>query len=194
MPAHPPAALTGDVRLRNVEEGDLPIFFEQQCDSDALRMAAFVPRDRDAFMAHWAKLLADHTAPVRTVLFDGQVAGNMLSWERDGKQLVGYWIGKHFWCKGVATRALREFLRIVQVRPLYAHVAKDNIGSIRVLEKCGFKMCLEETAAFDAPSDGVEELVLKLAAAEAVHTTDEARRTRRAADRGRRIGDIQNYS
>jgi RimJ/RimL family protein N-acetyltransferase len=85
------------------------------------------------------------------------------SWERDGKRLVGYWIGKHFWGKGVATRALREFLGIVLARPLYAHVAKGNIGSIRVLEKSGFKLCLEETPALDAPSDGVEELVLKLA-------------------------------
>jgi hypothetical protein len=77
MAPHPPAALTGVDRLRNVAEGDLPIFFEQQCDWDALRMAAFVPRDREAFMAHWTRLLADQTVPVRTVLFDGQVAGNM---------------------------------------------------------------------------------------------------------------------
>jgi RimJ/RimL family protein N-acetyltransferase len=170
MSAHPLAALTGDVRLRNVTEGDFPIFFEQQCDPDALRMAAFVPRDREAFMAHWTKLLADQNAPVRTVLFDGQVAGNIMSWERDGKHHVGYWIGKRFWGQGVATRALREFLGVVPARPLYAHVAKHNVGSIRVLEKCGFKTCWEETAALDAPGDGVEELVLKLAAAETVHS------------------------
>jgi hypothetical protein len=58
---------SSDVRLRNAAEGDLPIFFEQQCDSDALRIAAFVPRDREAFMAHWTKLLAEQTVPVRTV-------------------------------------------------------------------------------------------------------------------------------
>jgi RimJ/RimL family protein N-acetyltransferase len=166
MAPHPPTALTGDVRLRNVAEGDLPIFFDQQCDPDALRMAAVVPRDREAFLAHWTKLLADWTVPVRTVLLGGQVAGNVVSWERDCKRLVGYWIGKHYWGKGVATRALREFLGIVQARPLYAHVAKHNIGSIRVLEKCGFTICVEETEALGAPSDGVEELVLKLAAGE----------------------------
>jgi RimJ/RimL family protein N-acetyltransferase len=179
MPPHPPAALTGEVRLQKVAEGDLPVFFEQQCDADALRMAAFVPRDRDAFMAHWAKLLADQTLPLRTVLFDGQVAGHISSWEGDGKRLVGYWIGKQHWGKGVATAALRAFLAVVQARPLYAHVAKHNIGSIRVLTKCGFKISLEETAALDAPSDGVEELVLKLAAAEALHTTEESGRTSR---------------
>lgn len=161
-----PNALMGDVRLREVDERDLPMFFEQQCEPDALRMAAFVPRDRRAFMAHWTKLLADRTVSARTVLFDGQVAGNMVSWKREGKQLVGYWIGKHFWGKGVATRALLEFLDIAQARPMYARVAKDNVASIRVLEKCGFKICLKETAALDAPADGIEEQVFKLAAGE----------------------------
>ena len=31
-------------------------------------------------------------------------------------------------------------------RPLHAHVAKHNAGSIRVLEKCGFRLELEEDA------------------------------------------------
>ena len=48
------------------------------------------------------------------------------------------------------------------MRPIYAHVAKHNIGSVRVLEKCGFAMCREETESLDPPSDGVEELVFKL--------------------------------
>jgi RimJ/RimL family protein N-acetyltransferase len=165
MVPHPRTALPGDVRLRSVGEGDLPIFFDHQCGPDALRMAAFAPRDREAFMAHWTKLLADPTVPVRAVLFNGQVAGNIVSWERDRKRLVGFWIGKPYWGKGVATRALRAFLGVVQARPLYAHVARHNGGSIRVLEKCGFTFCAEETAALGAPSDGVEELVLKLATA-----------------------------
>jgi RimJ/RimL family protein N-acetyltransferase len=153
-----------DIRLRPVIETDLPIFFDHQCDPDALRMAAFTPRDREAFMTHWTKLMADPLTPLRTVLVDGQVAGNVVSWEKDGQRLVGYWIGKAYWGKGVATRALRAFLEIVRTRPLFAYVAKHNVSSIRVLEKCGFTVCPDATAALDAPSDGVEELVLKLAA------------------------------
>jgi RimJ/RimL family protein N-acetyltransferase len=141
-------------------------------------MAAFVPRDRDAFMAHWAKLLANQTGPMRTILFDDQVAGYMTCWEQDGRCLVAYWIGKQFWCKGVATRALREFLGIVRARPLYAYVAKHNIGSIRVLMKCGFKICPDESAALHTPREGVEELVMKLAAGEVALTPDESGRTK----------------
>jgi hypothetical protein len=43
--------MTPDVRLRDVMEDDLPLFFEQQLDPEANRMAAFAPRDRDAFLA-----------------------------------------------------------------------------------------------------------------------------------------------
>lgn len=166
MPSRAPTSFTCDICLRDVTEGDLPIFFEQQWDSDANRMAAVPPRDRDAFMTHWTKILADRTVPVKTILLDGLVAGNVVSWERDGKRLVGYWIGKNYWGQGVATKALSEFLKIVTARPLYAHVAKHNIASIRVLEKCGFTICPEATETSHATNDGVDELVFRLGASE----------------------------
>lgn len=128
-----------DVQLRDVAPGDLDVFYEHQRDSEATRMAAFASRDRAAFDAHWAtNILGNPTAVTRTILCGGQVAGNIGSWSRDGQRFVGYWIGREHWGKGVATRALTAFLRIVTERPLHADVAKHNIGSIRVLEKCGF--------------------------------------------------------
>src|SRR5262249_25891795 len=72
--------ITGGVLLRDVTEGDLPIFFEQQRDPAANRMAAFTakdPADRAAFMAKWAKILGDDSSTNRTILFGGQVAGNI---------------------------------------------------------------------------------------------------------------------
>ena len=150
------------IRLRAVTERDLPIFYEQQWDPDANRMAAFPARERDAFMAHWAKILGDKTVPVRAIILDGHVAGNIVSWEQEGKRLVGYWIGKDYWGRGIATAALSEFLGVVRVRPLYAHVAKHNVRSIRVLEKCGFRTSTEVAQPSEAPGDGVEELVFRL--------------------------------
>jgi RimJ/RimL family protein N-acetyltransferase len=124
--------------LRDVVESDLPVFFEHQRDPDATRMADFPARDREAFDAHWQRILGDDTLTKKTILFDGQVAGNAVSWNQDGRQLVGYWVGKEFWGKGLATQALAELVGELAVRPLYAYVAKTNLGSIRVLEKCGF--------------------------------------------------------
>jgi RimJ/RimL family protein N-acetyltransferase len=148
-----------DVRLRAVREDDLPIFFEHQNDPEANRMASFDARERAPFMAHWAKILGDGTGMVRTIEFDGQVAGNIVSWEHDGEHDVGYWVGREHWGKGVATAALSAFLDELRTRPLRAHVATHNLGSIRVLEKCGF----ERTGAPTRADDGVEELLLELA-------------------------------
>jgi enoyl-CoA hydratase/carnithine racemase/RimJ/RimL family protein N-acetyltransferase len=168
--------LTSDVKLRNVVESDLPVFFDQQLDSDANHMAAFTarnPADRDAFTAHWTRILGDETITVKTILFDGQVAGSVLSYEDEefGKPEVSYWIGKHYWGKGVATRALSEFLSHIKVRPLYARAVKDNIASLRVLEKCGFTICGEGKGFSNARGEEVEEFMLILRA----NGRDEAR-------------------
>jgi RimJ/RimL family protein N-acetyltransferase len=135
-----------------VIEADLPILFEHQWDREANEIANFPPRDREAFMVHWKKIMADTTVSVRTILLDRTVAGNVGSWEWDGQRLVGYWIGKEYWGKGIASKALSLFLDVVRSRPLYAHVARHNAASIRVLEKCGFELC----------GDGDLDLVFKL--------------------------------
>src|SRR5687768_318159 len=101
-------------------------------------MAAFTapdPADLKAFSAHWSRLLADEAVTVRTVLVDGQVAGNVLLFPHAGQPEVGYWLGRRFWGRGVATRALAQFLELIPTRPLYARAAKDNAASVRVLGK-----------------------------------------------------------
>jgi len=147
--------------LRDVIADDLPIFFEQQLEPEATQMAAFPARDRDAFMAHWAKILRDETVIVKAILFAGQVAGNIVCFEQSGRSFIGYWLGKEYWGMGLATQALSEFLPHVHVRPLYAYVAKHNLASRRVLEKCGFKLVSEDKASTDTSGEEVEEFLLK---------------------------------
>jgi RimJ/RimL family protein N-acetyltransferase len=117
----------GTVTLRDVIEADLPVFFEFERDPVSNEMAAFPARDREAFMQHWTvNILGNDTGRKRTVLLDGEVVGNMLSWEQSGDTLVGYWIGREYWGKGVATRALTLFLTEVDTRPLHAHVVSTT--------------------------------------------------------------------
>jgi RimJ/RimL family protein N-acetyltransferase len=158
----PPASPSGEVRLREVAEADLPIFFEHQRDPGAVRMAAFRSRDRPAFMAHWAKIMADSSTVLKTILFDGHVAGNVVSWEGAGEREVGYWIGREFWGRGIASRALAAFVEQLPARPLYAHVAKHNLASLRVLEKCGFAICAEEKGFASADGEQIDGFILKL--------------------------------
>lgn len=145
------------VELRDTREADLPILFDNQADPVASAMAAFPSRDWDAFVAHQKKIDADPEVLQRTVVVDGVVAGSVGSWQADADRDIGYWIGRDFWGRGVGTAALRAFLEIEMRRPLTAIVAVHNIGSRRVLEKCGFEVVREQRA-----DDGVEELVAVL--------------------------------
>ena len=157
--------MTSDLLLRDVIEDDLPIFFEQQLDSDANYLAAFTaknPADRDAFTSHWHKILGDDTTTNKTILFAGQVVGHIARFERLGKPEVSYWIGKEYWGKGLATKALSEFLSQVKERPVYARAAKDNTASLRVLEKCGFEISGQDKGFSHARGKEVEEFILEL--------------------------------
>ncbi len=159
-----------DVTLREVIDSDLPIFFEQESDPDARYMAAFTSEDRndrEAFMAHWARIRSNSSNIVRTILADGQVAGSMFSWSEvdaagERTHEVGYWLGKAYWGQGIATRALALLLRELPMRPLYAHAAKDNLASIRVLEHCGFKLYEEDVYFSHARGAEIPEVLLKL--------------------------------
>ena len=158
--------MTGEVRLRDVELSDLPIFFEQQKEPQANRMAAIPAREQGPFTAHWRKILTDESNIIQTITCDGRVAGNVVSFEQDGMREVGYWLGVDYWGKGIATQALTEFLKKIDARPLYGHVARHNIASRRVLEKCGFEVIGEDESPFSPGGEPVDEYIMVLRAGE----------------------------
>jgi RimJ/RimL family protein N-acetyltransferase len=127
-----------DLHLRPVLPEDLTTIFEHQADPVAAAMADFPSRDREAFDAHWAKVLRDPAVTIRAIVADGEVAGAVQSWPEGDRRLTGYWIGREFWGRGIASAAFAQFLELDTSRPLHAHVATTNAGSRRVLEKCGF--------------------------------------------------------
>lgn len=151
------------IQLRAILDSDLAVFFEQQREPEACRMASFPSRNREAFFSHWQnKILGDDSVPVFAIDIDGKTAGYVLSWKDQDRRWVGFWLGQTFWNRGIATSAVSDYLRIMTERPLYAHVALENIASMRVLEKCGF--VVEPSVAFQhsQPADGVAELVFCL--------------------------------
>ena len=114
-------------------------------------------------MAHWYSILADETCIPQTIVFNGHVAGSVSSYEDEGKPEVTYWLGKDYWGKGIATWALTAFLaHHNKTRPIYARVAKDNLGSRRVLEKCGFAIIGESSGFANARGREIEEFLLEL--------------------------------
>ena len=154
--------MTHEIRLRDVIIEDLPIFFGHQIDLDAVQMSAHPPRDQEAFQAHWMELLSKETVIKKTILWDELVAGYILSFVYFGVREVGYWIGKEYWGQGIATQGLLEFLNQVPLRPLRASVAKHNRGSLRVLEKCGFRLVGEDKEFSNVSGNVVEGFVFEL--------------------------------
>ena len=148
--------------LRDVIENDLPLFYEDQADEEASRMAAFTSRDPDAFAQHWKKIFADDTVKRQTVIYNGEIAGYVIAFERNGQRELGYWIRKPYWGRGIASRAVADFLRYETARPLAALVAKHNKASIRVLQKSGFVVVREEENFAKAGDTIIAGVVMKL--------------------------------
>src|SRR3954463_13230482 len=136
------------MKLREVLDDDLDELFAQQADPESYTLADLPPRERPAFDAHWSRIRSDPEVTIRTIDVDGRVAGHTLSFERMGVRLVGYWLGREYWGRGLATEALAALLEIEERRPLLAQVAKTNPRSIRVLEKNGFRRVGERRDGF----------------------------------------------
>ncbi len=135
-----PGSAAQSVHLRSVEAADLPTLFRHQLDPESCRMAAVIARGAEAFDAQWEKILADPTVVARAIIADGVLVGSISCFKMDGEACVGYWVAREHWGRGIAGRALALLLAEVTTRPLHARVARTNVASIRVLERCGFRL------------------------------------------------------
>ena len=105
-------------------------------------MAAFIAEDqtdRRAFLNRMSRLRADTSVSYRVIDVDGAIAGTIGCLPIDNQPEVTYWVDRTQWGKGIASAALQILLAETAERPLYARAASDNVGSLRVLEKAGFR-------------------------------------------------------
>ena len=126
------------IRLRPVLPGDLPQVYDMQLDPESNCMAVTIPRNREAFDSHWAKVLADSGTAARVILLGDELVGTISCFPMEGQDHVGYWIDRAYWGRGIASKALHLLLQEVTKRPLVASAATSNGASLRVLQKCGF--------------------------------------------------------
>ena len=157
-----PGESAANVRLRTIESADLPVLYGFQLDTEANQLAATNPRNVDQFNDHWQKILNDPSVTVRSIQVDDELAGCISCFKSDGHDSIGYWIGKNFWGQGVATQALRLLLGEVSARKIRARVAVSNAGSLRVLQKCGFRIIGHRHSPADERYHECEEAILEL--------------------------------
>jgi RimJ/RimL family protein N-acetyltransferase len=109
-----------------------------------------------------SRLRADTSVSFRVIDLDGAVAGTIGSFRIDDQPEVTYSVDRTLWGRGVASAALQILLAETAERPLYARAASDNVGSLRVLEKAGFRRIGVNRDFAPARGEEVEETILRL--------------------------------
>ena len=153
------------VTLRQSEISDLELFFQFQLDEKANYLAAFTskdPSDKATYIEKYTKHFNDPAINNMTILVDETIAGSIAKFVIEGDAEITYWIDKNFWGKGIATEALKKFMTIENIRPIFARVAFDNFGSQKVLEKCGFVKIGSDKGFANARQEEIEEYIFKL--------------------------------
>ena len=155
----------GEVKLYQTIEDDLNVFFEFQIDSEAIYMAAFTPVnpfDKIAYIDKYLRLLSDPTIHMCTIKVDKLIVGSISKFDLHGDNEITYWIDKSFWGKGIATVALREFLKVELSRPIYGRTAFDNLGSQKVLLSNGFEKIRTDKGFAYGRGEEIEEFIYML--------------------------------
>jgi RimJ/RimL family protein N-acetyltransferase len=151
--------------LRKTVASDLEAFFIFQLDKEANYLAAFTskdPTDKTAYLHKYTKFLTDPTINMRTIVMDNIIAGSIAKFEIEGEAEITYWMDKVVWGKGVATKALKDFLTIENSRPLFGRTAFDNVGSQKVLGKCGFVKIGTDKGFANARQTEIDEFIYRL--------------------------------
>jgi RimJ/RimL family protein N-acetyltransferase len=154
-----------EVALREIRDEDLDGIFDQLREPEGVWMAAFTaedPDDRTFFDTHMARIRADPSVTMRAITRDGRMVGHVASFDRDGELEVTYAVDREAWGQGVASQALALLLQEVTARPVHARAASDNLGSLRVLEKAGFRTVGTNRDFAQARKAEIEETILRL--------------------------------
>lgn len=154
-----------DIKLRPTKISDLDILFEFQLDKESGYLAAFMPKDptdKSAYISKYTKLLDDPTVNNQTITAGNIIVGSIAKFVMESNTEITYWIDRKFWGQGIATKALKEFLAIENIRPIFGRVAFDNFGSQKVLEKAGFKKVGADKGFANARQMEIEEFIYKL--------------------------------
>ncbi|WP_294326610.1 GNAT family N-acetyltransferase [uncultured Chryseobacterium sp.] len=152
------------ISLRPTIVADLETLFKIQLDEEASYQAAFTSKDsqnKEAYLAKYTRLLNDPTVNNQTIIVDDAIVGSIAKFVMEGDAEITYWIDKKFWGQGVATTALENLLILEKTRPVFGRVAFDNLGSQKVLEKCGFVKIGTDKGFANARQMEIEEFIYR---------------------------------
>lgn len=158
--------INSQLTLLKTVNDDLSTFFQFQLDKEAGYLAAFMPKDtndKPAYIERYATYLNNPTITMRTIKLADEIVGSISKFVIENDAEITYWIDRKFWGQGIATTALRDFLKIEKTRPIFGRVAFDNYGSQKVLEKNGFVKIGTDKGFANARQEEIEEYIYQLA-------------------------------
>lgn len=140
--------------FRSHEAGDLDAFCAMEADAEVRRYVGGAPRTKEAAeqrfreramcpvdgrLAMWASVLkADDRYVGRCGLYPHLEGGEEVA----GEGVLGFYLAREFWGRGLATEAGRAFVNFgfdeLNLTRIVTSVQVENAASIRVLEKLGF--------------------------------------------------------
>lgn len=141
---------------------DLETLYLFQTDQEAIYMAAFTPlnpEDKSAFIEKYSALLINPEIHQQTIWLNKKIVGSIAKFSIDGDAEITYWIDKLYWGKGIAKKALKQFLEIESTRPIFGRVAFDNFPSQKVLESNGFIKTETDYGFANARQKVIEEMI-----------------------------------
>ena len=128
-------------------------------------MAAFPAEnqtDRRAFLDKVSRLRADTSVSNRVIDVDGVIAGTIGYFRIDDQLEVTYWVGPSSVGERHRDRCAANSSAETAERPVYARAASDNVGSLRVLEKAGFRRVGVDRGFAAGRGEEIEETILRL--------------------------------
>lgn len=161
-----PELINDLVYLRELNESDIPAWFERATDVESADLAGdpipesiamgaqWLQRHRDRFKQRaairWAIVPRGQTDSVGTI-------GLIISEKERGLAELGFVVGRACWGKGIGTAAAQLVKRYafesLGLLELSAEVLQRNPASVRLLEKVGFRLL---RAVPGAPENGGE--------------------------------------
>lgn len=151
------------VVLREVDDSDLPVYFEYLRDPEAAAMAGIDPNDQHAFQKQWTNRRRDTESVTRTIEDpeSGAVLGYIVGFPDGSDFRVAYWVDREYWGRGVATASLGAFMAEVERRPVYARAPRQNEAAVVVLKRNGFHLVGEESGYSAEAGQVLDELILR---------------------------------
>jgi len=153
---------TDRIILRPWRESDAETLYKWASDPDVGPRAGWPPHQnveesleiiRTVFndvLHTWAIVLKETDEPIGAMGYGPSCECDLPA--REGEPLIGYWVAKPYWNKGICTEALRLMLDHIRestdIKSLISGHFVDNPASGRVMEKCGFvptgEICIDE--------------------------------------------------